>query len=57
MSKSMHTKRGFARLTKAQRIAISTKGGKTAQAKGTGHRWSADEARLRGAEGAKSRWK
>ena len=43
--------RGFATLTPEQRRAISTKGGKAAQAKGTAHRWTSEEAQTAGRKG------
>jgi hypothetical protein len=34
--------------------AIQSKGGKAAQAKGTGHRWTAEEAKKQGSKGGQA---
>lgn len=44
--------RGFATLSPEQRRAIASKGGKAAHAKGRAHRWSREEARAAGLNGA-----
>ncbi len=50
----MKKKRGFAAMTPAQRRAIASKGGRAAQAKGTAHRWTAEEAAEAGHKGGKA---
>ncbi len=37
--------RGFAAMTRAERSAIASKGGKKAQASGRGHRWTSETGR------------
>lgn len=44
-------RRGFASLTKEQRRAIASQGGKAAQLKGTAHRWDSYEAARAGRKG------
>lgn len=51
MSEKQKTGRGFASLTPERRRELASKGGKAAQAKGTGHRWNSKEARLAGRKG------
>ena len=43
--------RGFASMDPAKQRAIASKGGRTAQRKGTAHRWTAEEARAAGRKG------
>jgi len=50
---SQKRKRGFAAMTPEQRKAIASKGGKAAQAKGTGHRFDHEEAVAAGSKGGK----
>lgn len=49
------TKRGFASMTKEQRQRIAGMGGKAAHAKGTAHKWNAEEAKAAGSIGGKKR--
>lgn len=44
--------RGFAAMRSEQQRAIARKGGQAAQARGTGHRWTAEEAREAGKKGS-----
>lgn len=44
MSDTKVSTRGFASLSIEDRKRIAAKGGRTAQAKGTGHRWTSAEA-------------
>jgi general stress protein YciG len=44
-------KRGFAAMSDKQRREISSRGGKAAHAKGTGHQWTSEEAREAGKKG------
>ena len=44
-------KGGFAALSKEQRWEIASKGGKAVHAKGTGHKWTPEEAREAGRKG------
>lgn len=46
-------KRGFAAMSPEQRKAIASKGGRAAQRRGTGHRWTKDEAVAAGAKGGR----
>jgi uncharacterized protein len=46
---------GFARLTPPRRRELAVQGGQAAQAKGTGHRFTADEARAGGRKGGRPR--
>jgi hypothetical protein len=46
--------RGFAAMTPEQRRKIASLGGRAAQATGTAHHWTPDEARSAGAKGAAS---
>jgi hypothetical protein len=41
-------------MTPGQRRKIASLGGRAAQAKGTGHHWTRDEARIAGAKGGAS---
>jgi hypothetical protein len=51
----MEMKRGFARLTPKQRSAIAKKGVAARLASGrVGHRWTSEEAKARGSEGARA---
>lgn len=43
--------RGFASMTKEKQREIASKGGKAAQAAGTAHRWTSEEARAAGRKG------
>jgi hypothetical protein len=43
--------RGFAAMSPAQRRAFASKGGRTAQRKGTAHRWTQGEAVAAGRKG------
>jgi general stress protein YciG len=43
--------RGFAAMTPERRQAIGRLGGKASQAKGTGHHWTRDEAKIAGKKG------
>ena len=45
---------GFAAMTPEQRRKIASLGGRAAQAKGTGHHWTRDEAKIAGAKGGAS---
>lgn len=47
--------RGFASMTPERRKEIASLGGKTAQAKGTGRRWTAEEAKENGRKGGLAR--
>lgn len=47
-------KKGFAVISPERRREIASLGGKAAQAKGTGHRYNSDEARLAGLKGGKA---
>lgn len=49
--------RGFASMDKEKQRAIASLGGKASQEKGTGHRYTTDEARAAGKKGGKNRWK
>jgi uncharacterized protein len=44
-------KRGFASMDADTHRAIASKGGKAAHAKGTGHEWTSETARLAGRKG------
>ena len=44
----MISKRGFASMTPEKRKAIASKGGLTAQQRGTAHRWTSETARAAG---------
>lgn len=46
--------RGFAAMTPEQRREISSKGGKTAHAKGKAHTWTSDQARAAGRKGGQA---
>ena len=46
---------GFARLTRAERSVMASKGGKAAHAKGNARRWTAEEAREAGKRAAEAR--
>ena len=48
------SRRGFAAMSLEQRRAIASKGGKAAQAKGTGHRYTHEEAVAAGRKGGKA---
>ena len=43
--------RGFASMDRVKQREISSKGGKEAHAKGTGHEWTSEEAREAGRKG------
>lgn len=43
--------RGFAAMDPALRRAIAAKGGRSSHLKGTGHRWTREEARIAGRKG------
>jgi general stress protein YciG len=45
--------RGLACLSPQRRREIAAKGGKASQARGTGHRWSSEEAAVAGRKGGK----
>lgn len=47
-------KRGFACMSPEARSALASKGGKAAQAKGTGHKFTSEEAREAGRKGGKA---
>lgn len=44
-------RRGFSAMPPEQRLAICSKGGKAAHAKGTAHQWTKDEAAEAGRKG------
>ena len=46
---------GFAAMDPATQRAIASKGGTTAQHKGTGHQWTPEEAREAGRKGGSAR--
>jgi len=43
--------KGFASMSPERRTEIARKGGQTAQAKGTGHKWTVEQAREAGKKG------
>ena len=43
--------RGFAAMDQSKQRVIASKGGKTAHARGTAHKWTAEEARAAGRKG------
>lgn len=45
---SVYRPRGLATMSPERRRAIARKGGQAAQARGTGHRWTVEEARKAG---------
>lgn len=45
------SRRGFASMDPVKHREIASKGGRTAQAKGTAHRWTPEEAREAGRKG------
>jgi general stress protein YciG len=47
-------RRGFAAMSEAQRREIARKGGQAAQRKGTGHRFTSEEARRAGRKGGQT---
>lgn len=47
--------RGFASLSTERRQEIASMGGKAAQAKGTGHRWTKETASAAGKKGGRPR--
>lgn len=50
-------KRGFAAMDPEKKREIQSKGGRAAQAKGTAHRWTAEEARQHASAGGFKRHK
>jgi hypothetical protein len=48
------SKRGFAALSLEQRRCIASLGGKAAQKRGTGHKWTKEEAIAAGSKGGKT---
>ncbi len=48
-----NTNRGFAAMDPEKHKAAASKGGKSAQTKGTAHRWTPEEAREAGRKGGK----
>ena len=48
--------RGFASMDQDKRREISRKGGQTAHALGTAHKWTIEEARVAGRKGGAARW-
>jgi hypothetical protein len=51
MSAKKKSRRGFASMDAALRRKLASKGGKSVTAKGTGHQWSKEEAKLAGSKG------
>lgn len=49
----MATKRGFASMDKTRQREIAQMGGRAAQAKGTAHRFTSEEAKLAGEKGGR----
>lgn len=49
--------RGFGSMSPEKQREIASKGGKAAQAKGTAHRWSPEEAQMAGRKGGGSQKK
>lgn len=49
------SKRGFASMDPAKQREIASMGGKAAHAKGTGHEFTPEEARIAGSKGGKAR--
>ncbi len=49
-----HPTKGFAGMSKEQRQAIAAMGGRQAQANGTAHRWSVEEAKHYGQVGGQA---
>lgn len=47
-------RRGFAAMDPAKQREIASKGGKASHAKGTGHEWTPEEARIAGAKGGRA---
>lgn len=47
-------RRGFAVMDREKLRELQSRGGKSAQAKGTGHRWTAEQAREAGRKGGKA---
>ena len=47
----MAKKKGFGALLKAEREAISSKGGRAAHKKGTAHEWDSEEGKSAGQKG------
>lgn len=45
------SKRGFAAMSPEKHREIATRGGKSAHAKGTAHKWNSEEARAAGRKG------
>jgi hypothetical protein len=45
---------GFAAMDPERQRKLASLGGRTAQAKGTGHQWTRDEAKIAGAKGGKT---
>jgi hypothetical protein len=45
MQKQIKAKRGFAAMSPERQREFARRGGKAAQAKGTGHRWDGEEAK------------
>ena len=48
-------RRGFAGMSREKQIAIASKGGKAAHAKGTAHKFTTEEAKLAGRKGGRAR--
>lgn len=46
--------RGFATMDRAKQREIASKGGKAAHVKGTGHQWTAEEAKAAGRKGGQA---
>jgi hypothetical protein len=46
--------RGFQRMSAARRREIARAGGRAAQAQGSAHRWTSDEARVAGKKGGRA---
>lgn len=57
MQQKATTKRGFASMDPSKQREIASMGGKAAHAKGTGHQFSPEEARIAGSKGGKARGK
>ncbi|MGI4735532.1 MAG: KGG domain-containing protein [Janthinobacterium lividum] len=48
---SRTSRRGFASMDPAKQRILASQGGQASHAKGTGHRWTTEEARLAGRKG------
>ena len=46
--------RGFQRMSAARRRAVARAGGRAAQAQGSAHRWTSEEARAAGRKGGRA---